>query len=183
MAAANPLLPGAPPAYVHGMPGGAQVWRYRGREISVQPGPTGTWWEASWTEGTDRESHHAVDAQDAVGRARFNIDLIELGGDWPEAEIGLVHASDHLDEAGRAATRATLARHAEVLFRQALTGTDVSPIRKWHAEAFYRLSLSDRLRLIDEVIADQRRAGVLSNPSSPSPRGMQTRAALLAWGR
>lgn len=169
----NPLTSGPPPRYVFGGLGVPQMWTYRGRALHLSPRAHGAW-KVQWDEPTDEgERDFAIgeSSQDALGRARYKIDLYELGEPWAPAAKGLDHV---IDDMGLGPINSgTVARAAEIRFQRAIAGEDVRPVGKSHAQAFYALPVTDRIRLIDEVIADQIRVGALA-PNPP-------REVLLAW--
>lgn len=84
----NPLTGGLPPSHVSGMPGTQQMWRYKGREITVTPYPKmpESPWRADWvTDEGDDEHTFATDPQGALANARYNIDVTANEVKWPEA--------------------------------------------------------------------------------------------------
>lgn len=188
----NPLSSGPPPQYVFGGMGTPQLWRYRGRDLEVTPVDFGAWqgFRATWVEPLeegDRIGATGHDVHDALANARLDIDLYELGDPWRDAYQGLDTVSDTIRGPY---DRRTLARQAEIMFRKRLAGEEGAPqfLKKSEAKAFYKLSLPDRLRLMDELIAVHRRKGMIDpNPAGgdlPPPRFSDHRAVvrdLLAW--
>ncbi len=184
----NPVDPAsAPPRFLQGYPADTE-WEYKGRQIrvkemKVRPHLTpkqGTEWIASWSEPTDEGdtwTASAFDQQGALANARHKIDVEVLGLWYPESLIH--HAVDSLDEMGQQISRSSVARYIELASR----GSAHLP---WGPEntaeavqRFNALPLQERLRLIDEVIDYQLRAGLLDpenvkltkNPTRKRPRG------------
>lgn len=177
----NPLLPGPPPQYVMGGMGMPEVWRYRGYDIEVIPSNGD--FKACYVHPEDgRQCPIARDVQSALGNARHRIDISEMPEGWWDAEHVVHMTLDHYAEtATTPINRGRIARHIEELRAHPVKGV---PIHRHSYEQFDNLSLPDRLRLIDEVIDYQERAGLwdpqrrTKNPSDDPPG---TVAELLSW--
>ena len=176
---ANPvgLLPGSP-RYIVGKGGRGSVWNYRGREVDVVAVPTTGQYKACWHDKGMSRCSWGNDEHGALANARFEIEVEDLGNDWWEAQHAIHTALDHLvDETKEPINRGRLARHLEVLYRVPAPSYRISPR---HMDAFYRLSLDDRLRLLDAVLDYQERSGFFDparRVANPDPEG--TRAELL----
>lgn len=175
----NPIDPKqAPPKAVYSY-GGQSTWRYRGREIQVvrdpnwKPGQYGKF-GASWPEPEDEgdeQAAFATDEQGALANARHQIDVHErqkTHKDYWAADNMVAHVIDYLNDFTTGPIdRATVARAIEEarlsLTRQgrARVGGTSLPIREWGMDAFQKLPLKERLRMIDEGIDYQGRSGLV----------------------
>lgn len=182
----NPLLPGAPPRYLFGGMGTPQLWEYRGLQVEVAPIPPTPHepkrrFKACFhdDEGV-RRCGIAEDEQGALANARYHIDLDSMGQTWRDAEQAVQRALDHMvDTTDDPINRGRLARHVEVLSRAPHPDYKILP---YQMQAFYDLSLEDRLHLIEEVIELQRRTGLFdSKRRIPNPEPAGVRSELLAW--
>jgi hypothetical protein len=188
----NPLTAGLPPAHVHGMPGAQQVWRYKGREITVTPYPKmpDAPWMAEWTsdEG-DEEQTFGTDPQAVLANARYRLDVDANEEKWPEmyhsAETMAHHVLDSMVDGGKGPIdRAALAEHIEAVAYQmrrypdekpSLYGLDL-PVRPWGMAAFDGLPLKERLKLLDELIDYQYRWGFIPDARyRPTPSHKRVR--------
>ena len=183
----NPIDPSShPPRYVQGFPSDS-IWRYKGREIQVKAPKAGArdkaWW-ADWRDHLDPEHHftaEGTDQQDALANARHAIDTMERGTEFWFAEKLVHHTLNAThDHTRKPITRGLVARGIEkvrksrrpgaaYLFR-GIGGPHPVPVTQKHFDAFDALALEERVRLIDEVIAYQRRAGMLKPQRLPNPR-------------
>lgn len=173
-AVGNPLVPGPPPQYVMGGMGTPEIWRYRGRDIEVSHQP---WadpkyqYRATWGMLGCEQSRTGRTNHDALVDARYDIDLESLGPLWVEAESVVDFALSHYSKARIGPiNRGKIARYMETFGKQHPTLS----FGRSKQDSFDKLSLPDRLRLIDEVIAHHARRGwvdqkLVHNPLLPGP--------------
>lgn len=176
----NPLLRGHPPTYLQGLPS-KSLWAYQGRSIEVEETRPGKW-EARYRDADgDERKVHAEDAQGALYGARFGIDVEVLTETvdpaWGPAESAVEHVVDFHGDQG-AVSRSKVARTLEEWRRGCVsppagvrTGRSAAALCE-DIEAFYRLPLTDRLRLIDEVIHMQIVLGLIGPEIVSNPRGV-----------
>jgi hypothetical protein len=148
-----------PPEHLHGQPGGKQVWKYRGREFSVEPyaRPRGRVWASSLASGP------FADPEDTVAGARhaldvgFWLDEVRGGLDYGQrSDVTRVLWKMALDASDRSDFAHTVADHCAEA-RKSTAG------RYHHAnvnacEWFDALPLGERRKLLDAVWAQDERA-------------------------
>lgn len=185
----NPLDPTqTPPTFAGGYPRDT-TWKYRGREIRVWEHRPGDYRARYLDEEMIRQTAFGESQQEALANARYAIDLERMPEGFRQAETLVQHVLDHfVDYQSLPVTRANVSRYLERVRHAPPSahgfgrsspsrGDPRVPVEDEGFAAFDSLPLPERLRLIDEVIAYQKRAGMIDperfpqkNPSKPRAR-------------